>query len=612
MALPGAPLTVIAPSGAGSRPPNSPPPVGAGSASSWRPNPSPEVHTDATRHLSAGAYLDPQFCLSALGEIYYQPRRIVAPSYGCDPIAVLGHCLRARRAMVVRDALLIGLLLLGSWLSFAATVLALVALLTLHLSQVSIRVVREAVAYVVDGGYFQDPATAGERRPEDPVSGRRRGPGHAGGRPPPRRFVRLWFENVLAQVVARSIGIVFSYLVLLVVVLLLATWVWHTAPLGGTRMGVQLRDAFAGLTGLALLVPAAMRAWNRIQLHALLPNRVPWRPLWTRRLAELDKQLHGNTVVYSGLRPFVGAGEVIRSWVLTQRLVRAPHPTDKLTAPVAEGRREFAMPPFTARQLSEHVHRYLSDLAEDLVPERRLAGLTVDDRIFVAGTEISDLWPFTPASLIADIIANPTAPARHYLQCQVVSWRGELVTTVYVHFAVQGRALYVELNVLGLAPCDERFRIIDQVGGTSVGRLLADTASGALSAPALLATAPRRLARAAADFITVTMAELFRTRVRKGYDYGARVSLREIGAAGTGREPMQSQDNVKYGRMVERRVLAAVLDFLQDRGVDVSEYRQHSFTIMGGAFATNGGTVNIGGDSVGFQHNEGTSGGSEQ
>jgi hypothetical protein len=58
--------------------------------------------------------------------------------------------------------------------------------------------------------------------------------------------------------------------------------------------------------------------------------------------------------------------------------------------------------------------------------------------------------------------------------------------------------------------------------------------------------------------------------------------------------------------MIERRVLDAILDFLEDKGVDVTEYRQRTLTILSaGAVATGGGTVNVEGDAVGTQNIEG-------
>jgi hypothetical protein len=328
----------------------------------------------------------------------------------------------------------------------------------------------------------------------------------------------------------------------------------------------------------------------------------------TRRLHDIDRQGGGNTVVYSGYQPFVGSGVVLRRWDLTQRLVRpAPPGVTKRS----EAEREFETPPFSAREISAYVRRHIAGLATDPLPERHLSDLTVADRVFVAGTEISDLEPQTSKVQMNRIIRHPTAPQRHYLACQVVSWRGELVTTVYVHFAVQGKVLYVELHVTGLLPCDERYRVVDQVDGTSLSQVLRDTGHGLLAAPIAVAGAPVAFLRAVSDAVGLATTKPSTTaRLRRGYDYGAAVGLREIGASEWTRDHMQTQDITKYGRMIERRVLDAILDFLEAKGVDVTEYRQRSLTILNaGAVATAGGTVNVSGDAVGTQTN--TDGGND-
>lgn len=266
-------------------------------------------------------------------------------------------------------------------------------------------------------------------------------------------------------------------------------------------------------------------------------------------------------------------------WDFAQRLVRAlsemPEPSKAGDAPTAEAKqearrekkREFEEPPFTAQALSEHVHKDLAGLADNSEPERRLPGLKVEDKIFVAGTAVSMLEADTPKGQIKQIINNPTAPQRHYLVCQVVSWRGELVTTVYVHIAVQGKALYVELRGTALLPCDDRFRVVDQVGGTSTKKLVREVVQAMTEAPVVVASAPISLFSACSDVLSLAFATPSASiRVTRGYDYGARVGLRELAASSGLRDHMQMQDIYKYNKIIERRVLAAILDFLEDRG----------------------------------------------
>jgi hypothetical protein len=58
----------------------------------------------------------------------------------------------------------------------------------------------------------------------------------------------------------------------------------------------------------------------------------------------------------------------------------------------------------------------------------------------------------------------------------------------------------------------------------------------------------------------------------------------------------QHQDVSKYQKLIERRVIASVLDFLDDRGVDTTEYRARATSILN----ISGGFVSTG-DNATFQ-----------
>jgi hypothetical protein len=566
------------------------------------PQPPADRDSNATRHLSAGAYLDETFCLSALREIYCQPKRIVAPSYGFDSIMVLGHCLRARNTLLVRHLLIIAVLTYAAWFSVLSILIVLASLLTVHLLVTGAVVGRESIQFLRDSVQIRD--AAGSHEADSTARSRQGGATAQYHRPRRLRgFRRLWLENVFAQIFGRTIGTVLIYLTFSGVALMIAAAsvaIWHTNPLGKAQVGLASPLTTAGLVGAAFIIPVLARVWSQVRLRSLTPDRPPTRPRMTTRLGEIEDQNGGNTIVYSGYEPFVGSGIVLRHWNFAQRLVRRPRQLPGLAVQTEEDR-EFQSPPFSTYEICNHVRDYIDNLANAVLPEWKLPSLTVQDRVFVAGTEIEELRPYTTPMRMAEIVRNPTAPQRHYLVCQVVSWRGELVTTVYVHFAAQGKALYVELHVAGLLPCDERFRIVDQVDGTGLKATLREAGRALITAPAAVAEAPTNLVRILRDMLAVG----FRTRpakrrIRRGYDYGAVIGLRELGASVEVKDHMQTQDIVKYGRIIERRVLAAILDFLEKRDVDVTEYRQRSLTILNaGAVATSGGTVIVEGDAIG-------------
>jgi hypothetical protein len=71
----------------------------------------PPPTTEASRYLSAAAYLDRRFADRVVERVLRERHRAVAPSYGVDLHAVVRHCLAARRRRFARALVLTALLL---------------------------------------------------------------------------------------------------------------------------------------------------------------------------------------------------------------------------------------------------------------------------------------------------------------------------------------------------------------------------------------------------------------------------------------------------------------------------------------------------------------------
>lgn len=129
-------------------------PVVAGPAQ-YRPVAVPQAATysAATRHLCAGAYLDADFRRTSLREVYYQAKRMVAPSYGFDLATVLLHCLRARNIAFFRDVALVAVMLVALVAAPLALLLALNILWLAHLILEAWRVLRDAVRRIRAGEF---------------------------------------------------------------------------------------------------------------------------------------------------------------------------------------------------------------------------------------------------------------------------------------------------------------------------------------------------------------------------------------------------------------------------------------------------------------------------
>jgi len=352
-------------------------------------------------------------------------------------------------------------------------------------------------------------------------------------------------------------------------------------------------------------IPLGANMFIQAQLSTLTPNGSFAAAPRGERFDEIAYQQRGNQVVYSGPWPFVGSGDLIGGWSFAQRLMR---PAGLFHEPVTEAQREFATPPFTAQQLLETLRESLRAYAVEMEPERRIPALTVEDRLFVAGTEISHLVPHTTPELMAQAIRYPTNPSRHYLVCQVVSWNGELVTTVYVHVAVQGKMLYLETVSTALPPCKESYRIVDQVGGTGPVAYARAALDAIVETPRAAGTALGNLVRTGLEVLGGAIANAGVVTpdraVTRGYDYGARCGVRDLGRAAAERHYLQAQDIDKYAQLIQRRVMATVLDFLDACGVDTTEFSQRAVNILNaGAIHNGSGDITVNGPGVGNQTN---------
>ncbi|MFI7550255.1 hypothetical protein ACIBQ2_10930 [Micromonospora sediminimaris] len=522
-------------------------------------NLSPVASSSATRHLNAGAYLDERFCRRSLDEVYHQPGRAVAPSFGFDLSVVLGHCLRADRINLIRDVASIVLLVMAACLGAPGLLFGL-GVAAAGYSLVAVwRILVEVARWQLT----------------DEVS--------------PKRLIGNGLAAVLGSLVSAL-----AFLTALPIAGLLAVSAGvepgdASAVLALFGVGVTL--TFAAVFGPPVV--AELVKWRYATENG--PGGQPTLVHQTVRMNELRNQQEGNTTIFSGYSPFIGSGVRLSTEGFALRMVGG---AEDFEEPRPEGEREYQEVPFAAVDLIAHVERSVGELAFASDPEHRLAGLTVTRRIFTAGSETTQLKSRTSASDVERFIREPADANRHYLACQVNSWDGELVTTVYVHYALQGRALYFEVDTFALAPCRDEFRVVDDVSSIGAVPYLKVGWRALMDAPATVAAAPRSLFRAGWRALTRRLSGP--ADPRRGFDRGARISVREMATLDIVRNDFQMQDVAKHKKIITRRIVAATLDFLVTRGVDVTEFRQSSRVLINSGIYAGGNIGDISGISNSF------------
>lgn len=293
------------------------------------------------------------------------------------------------------------------------------------------------------------------------------------------------------------------------------------------------------------------------------------------RLAEIGRYATGNVTVYSGYGPFLGYGVALDSWSFALDVNKAD-PSG--TTPLAG---------FDVTEIYAYVASRLRTLA--------LPDLVIGERLFVDGSAIIDDERFladpvtrpvaaVSAAQIDALKREPEDRARPYLTVQSTGWRGELVSSLFLRFTRSESNLFVEADHTVLCPLLPAYKVIDLLMQRPTGRdhrtLLAraskETLGDLLAAPA----------RAVRGFdLDLGMQGRINRQLQQiaelnRFDYGARFSVRQLASDTQYHRYFQKQDSGMVVKVVEKRVLDALVEFAREHGIDVADLLQRQETII--------------------------------
>ncbi|MFE6361324.1 hypothetical protein ACFVP3_15135 [Streptomyces sp. NPDC057806] len=550
----------------------------ASSAPSWPDVPGGGVGAtapgDTTRHLCAAAYTDPGFTRRVVDDVLRDELGAVAPSPGVDLVPVVRHSLAARRLHRARDRRLVAIYLLIAafgplWLVFGNLAFKALA----KASRAPRRVVRgrepvdtgAALRWLLATitGLLLAGILFGQFLSALPLSG-----------------VWSWLAGSYARGVPPLLAVIGGGV--------WAYWVMAREELDVDRRlrGSLRRENFVPESGPA---PAPAESWAIAAVGAVA------------------KAQSGNVTVYSGFSPFVGQGVRQSQWSLSLPLL-----------PERPGT------PLTGFDTWDVVERLRSRLREAAVRHATaapppdggpsLAALEVEDRVFVSGTRIAGDPRFLPALIrtpaarlpeaaVRDIALDPQGAARHCLAAHLPLWGGAVVPSQLLHIAVVGRTLHLHCDRHVLTPLRPDLRGVD---------LLPDALTSAHRA-GLLLSALRRSGGALFGSPRAVLGDALRewgaprrqrrersaAKTDPAFDRGARLSIREHAMSTEYLDHFQRVDAERAFAALDRHALAAVRDFLDEHGVDTTDFRTQTQTILNHGVLQTGGVSVVGNQAVG-------------
>jgi hypothetical protein len=519
---------------------------------------------NATRYLCAAAYRDRTFANKVIWELIASHRAVV-PSVNIDVGPVIRHCLHSRKIILIRDIVLAVLLILALIISPAPT-------FTFLLISVAL-----------------------------------------GGMLP---YARWQQRNLTGKAVVLLIGAITATAILSFLGFLIIDTFNNFLSTGSSLATIVAHEvSLVGAFAVLLALPWATQfCYMFVALRTLSQDLRPGAAPPTMksgaeaRIATVEAAQWGNITLYGGENPFIGTGKFTdKNWSIAIELDRAG--PDRLDVTGRKKVRGYA--PIDPVELHKVIRERLLKLNDPgLPPHERISGLTVDDALVGNGvlrwtSPLLDLARQTPYSLaspeaIDALIRHPQAGLRYYQKVSVsdegppVISRGRKVidgadvgiaVSGYVYVAVEGRMFYLQFVRTALPPINWYYRQIDLLPNMSSIKFLATVTwqslktvwSAIVYSPAGLWNALRlwwREARFEAGFSPSDGSVVG--------DFGARVSVRELGAEPTLVTHLQKLDVEKYTRVIERLLMDTVLDFLAEQGVDTSAFASSASAIING------------------------------
>ncbi|HEX5924559.1 MAG TPA: hypothetical protein VFY45_12050 [Baekduia sp.] len=310
------------------------------------------------------------------------------------------------------------------------------------------------------------------------------------------------------------------------------------------------------------------------------------------RVEDLAQRQRGDLVVYSGFNPFSSAGLDLEGWSFVIDLRKGADRFGQRADPVA----------FDPAEMYDAITASLTCL--------NIEGFSVQDRVFVNGTDIRDdrgLLPDVMGRPAADIspeqmteyIRTPTHKVRHYRRFQIVDWRGELVVTLFLRFAINNERLFAELSPFVLLPMRMEYRRIDGIDQELSFRRVASIAWQ--SAKATFPLGVRSFATAIRPLTRMRHQAQRERQVRRDYfyDYGSRRTALDRARSNDYARYFQKLDKEMHTKLLDRVLLDSIVEFLDAHGIDTGELVQRRDTIINHGIMVPGGSVNAHNIAVG-------------
>jgi hypothetical protein len=349
----------------------------------------------------------------------------------------------------------------------------------------------------------------------------------------------------------------------------------------------------AGAAFLVAFVSEYSLRWGALAARLKDPRndpaikRYPANAAQRDTLESLARWETSELAIYSGFSPFVGCGTALERWSLVVNVTR---PAPSLGSPAGRAL------PVDSNELYDFVTHAVQRLG--------ISGLNVGNRICINGKDIRNDRRFLPnphqrPNATADVrtiaeLADPTSPkARMYRSYRITRWGGDLALSQFLRFARSGEYLFVESSTFLNTPIREHYRFLE-TPHTFRQLLRIVGVATAVATFSFFFVPLRMLGRIGRSYALWSQARRLRHAVDDTltFDYGATATMRERASQTTYTRYFQMIDEDMCKKMLDKRMLESLIDFLDSKNVDTTDIRDRGAVILNnGVIISGSGTL---------------------
>jgi hypothetical protein len=287
-----------------------------------------------------------------------------------------------------------------------------------------------------------------------------------------------------------------------------------------------------------------------------------------------------NVTAFSRFDPFVGAGQSLGNW--------------SLLIDTRKGKDGETPDKFTAQELERAVAAAFRQLP--------LPDLKLGERLFVHGQDVGFVEGLLPdrfarprqrvsEETLARFRQNDSREARVYQFVEVLEWADQVCISSFYRAVLKGPMLYVENYSRVLQPVGVKYRGVDDLTPLKASKKIGLFVGHTLMAPFVcigncFGLYGRLQAHGEARKLEREQKDQIEEQAR--FNYGATESLRGSFADAIYDHFFEKSDRDLYVKAIQKQMLDSIIDFLDERNVDISDLRDQRSLIVNSGLIVHG------------------------